>query len=105
MTPLEKTSYKDLNKRLKDDPAFAKSFWRRVMGPPCVSLEGEDKTQMMLILSLLEPFRSTNNQVTWTDYYRHNDKVYSVTTFNTDNYCIDEYEATEFDFEDADNVG
>ena len=60
-------------------PEEAQAFIRRVMGPPKRQLEGEEYKNMMLILSLKEPVRSSNNQRFWTDEYEHNGRKYDVT--------------------------
>jgi hypothetical protein len=53
-------------------------------------LEGEEKRSMFLILSLLEPYKQTNNQRFITDYFKYGDKEYHVTFFDADNFDVTE---------------
>lgn len=50
------------------------------------TLEGQEKLNMYLILSLLDPYQQTNNQRFITDYYKYNDKEYKVTYFDETDY-------------------
>ncbi len=61
-------------------PEEAQAFIRHIMGPPKRLLEGEEYKSMMLILSLKDPIRSSNNQHCWTDEYEHNGRKYEVTS-------------------------
>jgi hypothetical protein len=70
----------------------AKDFIRKVMGPPRRTLEGKERENIWLLLSLLEPVRQSNNQRTWTDEYHLNGKKYDVTYGLEDNPVIDELE-------------
>ena len=72
---------KEFHEKLRADPVRLKAFMRSVMGPPSVTLEGKDKEQTMLLLALTEPFKQTNNQQSWTDYYMIGGTEYHVTTF------------------------
>lgn len=58
-----------------------RAFLRKVMGPPHRDLEGEEYNHIKLVLALLEPYKQTNNQHCWTDYYKIGDVEYHVTTF------------------------
>jgi hypothetical protein len=70
----------------------ARAFLRKVMGPPHRTLEGEEFNHVRLILALLEPYKQTNNQHTWTDYYKVGDIEYHVTNWpNGFEPTIDEY--------------
>jgi hypothetical protein len=53
-------------------------------------LEGQEKDEMMLILKLLTPYESSDNQRFWTDEYIYGNNRYSVTYFDEN-----EYEVTE----------
>jgi hypothetical protein len=59
----------------------ARAFLRKVMGPPHRDLEGEEYKHVQLMLALLEPYKKTNNQHTWTDYYKIGDIEYHVTSW------------------------
>jgi hypothetical protein len=59
----------------------ARVFLRRVMGPPKKSLEGKEKEQILLLLAMIEPFKETNNQHSWTKYYMIGNREYHVTNF------------------------
>ena len=52
------------------------------------TLEGAEKEQMMLILALLTPTHSTNNQRFITEHYQHGELKYSVTYFDEKEYDI-----------------
>ena len=71
-------------------PAKAKAFLRRVMGPPTKTLLGKEKNDIILLLALMEPFKQTNNQHSWTDYYMIGEKEYHVTNFPDDEVIIEE---------------
>ena len=66
---------------LLQDPVKLKAFMRKVMGPPHITLEGKDREQALLLLALVEPFSTTNDQRSWTDYYMIGETEYHVTTF------------------------
>jgi hypothetical protein len=70
----------------------AKDFIRKVMGPPCRTLEGKERDQIWLLLSMIEPVSQSNNQRTWTDEYELNGKKYNVTYGLEDEPIIDELE-------------
>ena len=83
MTDHEKTlkRIEEFHEKLRNDPARLKSFLRSVMGPPHKTLEGKEKEQALLLLALIEPFKQTNNQQSWTDYYMIGETEYHVTTW------------------------
>lgn len=66
---------------LRKDPVKLKEFMRKVMGPPHKTLEGDEKQHTMLLLNLTEPYKQTNNQQSWTDYYMIGETEYHVTYF------------------------
>jgi hypothetical protein len=66
---------------LRADPVRLKEFMRKVMGPPHKTLEGKEKEQTILLLQMIEPFKETNNQQSWTDYYMIGETEYQVTYF------------------------
>jgi hypothetical protein len=70
---------KNYSEELCKDPVRLKEFLRSVMGPPHITLEGKDKEQVLLLLALIEPFDSSNNQHSWTDYYKIGETEYHVT--------------------------
>lgn len=59
----------------------ARAFIRTVMGPPTQTLEGTEKEQILLLLAMIEPFKETNNQRSWTSYYMIGETEYHVTSF------------------------
>jgi hypothetical protein len=77
--------YKQVMDELFQDPVKLKAFMRKVMGPPHITLEGKDKEQVLLLLALIEPFDSSNNQHSWTDYYMIGETEYHVTTWPDSN--------------------
>jgi hypothetical protein len=52
------------------------------------TLEGQEKEEMMLVLKLLSPAHSTNNQRFINEHYHYGDFEYSVTYFNGNDYEI-----------------
>lgn len=77
-------------KRMEEDPAYAKEFMRRVMGPPKRTLEGAEREHVLTLLALIEPFEQSNNQHSWTDSYMIGDTEYHVTTFPGGEEIVDE---------------
>jgi hypothetical protein len=71
-------------------PEEARAFIRHIMGPPRRLIEGDEYKNMMLILSLKEPVRSSNNQRFWTDEYEHNGRKYDITYGIEDEPIIEE---------------
>jgi hypothetical protein len=65
--------------QLRADPVRLKAFMREVMGPATVELEGKEKDDILLLLKMVEPFKETNNQRAWTDYYMIGETEYHVT--------------------------
>jgi len=70
-------------------PEEARIFLRKVMGPPTKTLEGKEKEQILLLLAMIEPFKETNNQRSWTSYYMIGETEYHVTDFE-DEVIVDE---------------
>ena len=75
----------------------AKAFIRKIMGPPYRELEEDEKEHMLLVLHLIEPLNSSNNQRSWTDSYVHADKLYEVTTFEDGSTVVHEYLEKKYD--------
>ena len=59
----------------------AQAFIRSIMGPPHTELSGKEYDEVNLMLALLEPYKQTNNQRCWTDYYKIGNIEYHVTTW------------------------
>jgi hypothetical protein len=68
----------------------ARAFIRRVMGPPRRTLEGKEKNDIILLVALMDPFKATNNQHSWTEYYMIGKTEYHVTTFPDAEVIVDE---------------
>lgn len=82
---------RDTHEELMKDPVRLKAFMRAVMGPPHATLEGKEKEQTLLLLALIEPFKQTNNQQSWTDYYMIGETEYHVTTWpGSDELTVDQ---------------
>jgi hypothetical protein len=47
---------------------------------------GKEKTDIALLLKLVDPYKSTNNQRFWTDYYKLGSKEYKITHFDDSDY-------------------
>lgn len=79
-------------KSLLKDPEKLKEFYRKVMGPPHTELTGAEYDHVSVLLALIKPFKSTNNQHCWTDYYKIGDIEYHVTGWlNNNRPTIEEY--------------
>jgi hypothetical protein len=70
-------------------PEQARAFIRSVMGPPYKTLEGKEREQVLLLLAMIEPYKATNNQHSWTEYYMIGETEYHVTTFSKDDVIVD----------------
>jgi len=57
------------------------------------TLQGQEKEEMMLILKILTPTHSTNNQRFINEHYRYGNFEYSVTFFDESEYEIIEIES------------
>ena len=69
----------------------AQVFLRKVMGPPLKTLEGKEREQILLLLSVMEPFKETNNQHSWTSYFLIGETEYHVTSWpNSDELDVEE---------------
>jgi hypothetical protein len=75
-------SYTAFLDKLKNDPKEAKKFLRAVMGPPYRTLEGKERDDILLLLSMTEPFKESNNQHSWTSCYMIGNTEYHVTVFS-----------------------
>ena len=62
-----------------DDPSKFWEWFREIKGPDLKEITGKEAEQMLLVLTLVEPYKSTNNQRTSTDFYEHAGKEYRVT--------------------------
>lgn len=62
-------------------PEEAGALIRRVMGPPRRVLEDNEREHMLTVFRLLEPFETSNNQRSFTEEYRHANKIYHVHYF------------------------
>ena len=81
MEPEYLRKMREYSEELCKDPVRLKAFLRSVMGPPHITLEGKDKEQVLLLLALVDPFKQSNNQNSWTDHYMIGDTEYHVTTW------------------------
>lgn len=70
----------------------AKTWLRAALGPPCRVLEGQEYEDIMLLLKLAVPFRTSNNQRTKTDEYRLAGTLYHVTYGFSDKPELEEVE-------------
>jgi hypothetical protein len=61
-------------------PEETRAFLRKVMGPPRKTLEGKEREQVLLLLAMMEPYETSNNQVSWTSCYMIGDRDYHVTS-------------------------
>jgi len=79
--------YLDMIKNMSKEEARA--LLRKVMGPPRRTLEGKERTDILLLLSMIEPYSASNNQHSWTECYMIGDKDYHVTVFPGEEEIVD----------------
>ena len=84
------TAHKKYVDELVKDPARLKVFLRQIMGRPHKTLEGKEKERIVLLLTMMDPFKVTNNQHSYTEYYMIGETEYHVTTFPGDDVIVDE---------------
>jgi hypothetical protein len=70
-------------------PEEAKKLLRRVMGAPRRTLEGKEREQTLLMIALIDPYSTSNNQHSWTSCYMIGDRDYHVTTFPGEEDIVD----------------
>lgn len=80
---------KDYSEELCKDPVRLKAFLRSVMGPPSRTLEGKEREDILLLLAMIEPYSTSNNQHSWTECYMIGDKDYHVTVFPGEEEIVD----------------
>lgn len=68
----------------------AQAFIRKVMGPPRKTLEYKEREQILLLIAMITPFKATNNQHSFTEYYMIGTTEYHVTTFPDGDVIVDE---------------
>ena len=73
-----------------NDPEKLREWYKQVYGPDLKELTGKEAEQMLLVLTLVEPYKSTNNQRTSTDFYEHAGKEYRVTYGLGDDPLVEE---------------
>jgi hypothetical protein len=64
---------------LQKDPAKLKAVLRAVIGAPSRTLEGKEYDNTWIMLLLIDPDSTSNNQHTLTEVYTMNRKTYHVT--------------------------
>lgn len=74
------------------DPEKLKHFIRSVMGAPKRTLEGKEKNDVILLLALTNPYETSNNQHSYTEYYMIGGTEYHVTTFPDSEVIVEEIE-------------
>jgi hypothetical protein len=83
------SSPKEFMEKLREDPVKLKKFLRDVMGPPHRTLEGREREQVLLLLALMEPYSTSNNQHSWAECYMIGNRDYHVTTFPNEEAIVD----------------
>ena len=73
----------------------ARILMRKVIGPARRVLEGDEREHMLTIFKLLEPFETSNNQRSFTEEYRHANKIYHVHYF-WDEIAVEEILSDDF---------
>lgn len=80
---------RDAHEEMLKDPVRLKAFIRAVQGPPRKTLEGKEKEQTLLLLALIEPYSTSNNQHSWTECYMIGETDYHVTIFPGEDPIVD----------------
>ena len=80
---------KEFTDELSKDPKKLKKFLRSVMGPPSRTLESKEREHVLLLLALIEPYSTSNNQHSWTSCYMIGNKDYHVTIFPGEAAIVD----------------
>jgi hypothetical protein len=70
----------------------ARAFLRRIYGPPRRQIEGQEYIDLMLLMKMIDPISSSNNQRTMTDEYVLGGKRYHVTYGLSDEPELEEIE-------------
>lgn len=83
-------SSREFMDELSKDPVRLNAFMRKVMGPPKRTLEGKEKEQTLLMLALIEPYSTSNNQHSWTECYMIGKTDYHVTIFPGEDPIVDQ---------------
>jgi hypothetical protein len=73
-------------------PAEARTWIRRVMGPPRRVLEGAEREQVLTMLALIGPTATTNNQHSWAEDYVQGNHHWCVTHFPNQEAIVEEIE-------------
>jgi hypothetical protein len=73
-------------------PDEARSWIRRVMGPPRRVLEGAEREQVLTMLALIGPTLTTNNQHSWSEDYVQGGQHWCVTYFPGNEVIVEEIE-------------
>ena len=68
----------------------ARLFLRRVMGPPSKTLDGKERERIMLLLAMIDPYKATNNQHSYTEYYMIGNTEYHISYFPNEEPIVDE---------------
>lgn len=71
-------------------PEQARAWLQSVIGPPRRTLEGKERSNILLILSFKDPVSESNNQHSWTTVYEHDGKEYHITSFSDSDVVVDE---------------
>ena len=80
---------KKFMEKLQNDPVRLKVFLRSVMRRPHRTLEGKERDDILLLLAMIEPYSSSNNQHSWTECYMIGNTDYHVTTFPGEDVIVD----------------
>ena len=81
-------------------PEETREFLRKVMGPPKKTLEGKERDHLLLLLNLIEPYSSSNNQHSWTDQYKIGLDEYHVTWFSGEDVIVEKI----LSYDESDNT-
>ena len=68
----------------------ARAWLRKTLGPPTKTLEGLERDRIVLLLTVMDPFKATNNQHSFTEYYRIGTTEYHVTIFPDGDVIVDQ---------------
>lgn len=73
-------------------PEEARAWIRSVVGPPRRTLEGQEREQILTMLTLIGPTVTSNNQHSWSEDYRQGNRHWHITYFPNEEPVVEEIE-------------
>lgn len=73
-------------------PEEARAWIRSVVGPPRRTLAGAEREQVLTMLTLIGPTRTSNNQHSWSEDYQQGGRHWHITYFPNEEAIVEEIE-------------